>query len=88
MTFQTYFKLRGARKGMRLRVLVACDTFQTLLLMRLMVKLDGMLRPPPHDRRKKEDNYHDEMEDSRQEKPTPLSLDYGQNIKLFSEWHP
>jgi hypothetical protein len=88
MAFQTYFYLRKARKGLFFHVLVACDTFQTLLLMRLMVKLDGLLHPPPHDRSKKEDNYHDEMDDSRQEKPTPFSLDYGRNINLFSEWHP
>jgi hypothetical protein len=76
MASQTYFNLRKARKGLLLHELVARGTFQALLLMGLMVKLNGLLHPSPHDRGKKEDNYHDEKDDSRQKEPRfPLVTD-------------
>jgi hypothetical protein len=77
MASQAYFNLRKARKGLLLHELVARGTFQALLLMGLMVKLNGLLHPSPHDRGKKEDNYHDEKDDSRQKEPTPFSPCHG-----------
>ena len=79
MASQTYFNLRKARKGLFLHILVARDTLHALFLMGLMVKLDGLLHPSPHDRVKRKDHYQSEEDDSSQKKPKPFSLDHGRN---------
>jgi hypothetical protein len=79
---QAYLDLRKAREDLFLHVLVTRDTFYALLLMGIMVKLDGLLHPSPHDRGKEEDDCHDnkdEKEDPGQQKQTALPFDHERN---------
>lgn len=77
MAFHTYLNLRNPREGPFSNILVARHTFQTLLLMGLMVKLNGLLHPSSRDRGEKRKNHHNGKDNSHQKEPAPSSFSHG-----------